>query len=185
MSRKSKLIIHTCCAPCSAFLVEKLSNDYQVTVLYNNDNIYPKQEYFKRLTELKKYFLTKKVPVMIMEYDHDQWLRAVQGWEGEPEKGQRCLVCYEYRLRQTAQFAKQHGFDCFASTLAISPHKLAQHINRLGQTIASEYQVKFLAEDWKKQDGFKQAMIVAKKQGFYRQHYCGCEFSFKHLQNRS
>lgn len=115
------------------------------------------------------------------KYNHASWLSAVKGLEGEPEKGKRCEVCYKYRLEKTAEFAKQNGFDVFATTLSVSPHKSAEVINRLGKELAQKYGLEFYEADFKKQDGFKKAMTLARELNFYRQNYCGCEFSQRGL----
>lgn len=176
---KQKLLLHTCCATCSVFLAEKLSADYQVTVFFDNSNIYPKSEYDKRLKEAKNYFEQQGIEFVESSYDHQDWLMAIAGLESEPERGKRCLVCYRKRLLNTALYAKENDFDFFASTLSISPHKDAQNINNIGEEIAEEIGLNFLAGDWKKNDGFKKAMEVSRQCDFYRQNYCGCEFSLR------
>lgn len=174
---KPKLLLHTCCATCSGHLAVELAKDYDVKIYFDNSNIFPREEFFKRADEARKYFDEIGFEFVQADYLHDEWLGLVQGLEGEPERGERCLMCYRFRLGNSAAYARRHGFDCFASTLAISPHKDAEAINSIGESLGDEYGVKFLAGDWKKQDGFKNAMCLSKEQGFYRQDYCGCEFS--------
>jgi len=174
---KLKLLLHTCCAPCSAFLVKQLAKTYAVTVYFTNDNIDSQIEYDLRLKEARKYFVGQGTDFISADYRHADWLEFIRGLEAEPEKGRRCNLCYAYRLKDTAKYAKRHGYDLFASTLSISPHKLADQINQIGMELEDELGVKFLAGDFKKQDGFKNAMAMAKQYGFYRQNYCGCEFS--------
>lgn len=176
---RKKLLFHTCCAPCSGFLVKRFSADYQVTVYFDNDNIYPKQEFSKRLAEAKKYFELQGIDFIATDYNHDKWLQKIKGLEAEPERGARCDACYWYRLRATAEYAARNGYDVFGTTLSISPHKKADIINQLGQKLAQQFNLEFLAGDWKKQDGFKQAMVLSHQEGFYHQNYCGCEFSIR------
>jgi len=160
-------------------LAEKLSADYQVTIFFTNDNIYPALEYQKRLKEAQQYFQGRGLKVVAGPYDHGRWLKFVAGLEQEPERGRRCLACYRYRLALTADFARLNGFAAFASTLAISPHKNALAINTIGEEIAKQSSLEFLAGDWKKQEGFKKSSALSRQYGFYRQNYCGCEFSLR------
>lgn len=176
---KPKLLLHACCATCSAFLADKLSADYQVTIFFANDNIFPASEYRKRLKEARQYFQSQRIEFIESAYNHRRWLKAIAGWENEPERGGRCLICYRYRLMLADDFARGHGFAAFASTLSISPHKDAAAINTIGQEIAGKHSLEFLAGDWKKNEGFKRAMELSRQCDFYRQHYCGCEFSFR------
>jgi len=168
--------LHACCATCSGFLASKLASDYEVAVFYYNPNIFPAAEYARRRDEAEKYFLGQGYEFIEILGGHDGWLEQVKGLENEPERGKRCLVCYRQRLEKTARYAKEHNYDIFASTLAISPHKDAKLINSLGQELAQTFGVEFLAGDWKKQDGFRQAMAVSHEHNFYRQSYCGCEY---------
>ncbi len=174
---KPKLLLHLCCAPCGGFLASALAENFAVAGYYDNSNIYPEEEFLKRKNEAKKFFAESGLELIEADYNHQSWLDLVKGLENEPEKGARCRVCYDYRLRATARCAKDNGFEYFASTLAISPHKDARPINELGQAMAEEFGIKFLASDWKKQDGFKKAMTFSRERGFYHQDYCGCEFS--------
>lgn len=174
---KPRLLLHACCATCSGYLARELSKDHDLTVYFDNSNIFPKDEFFKRADEARKYFTAIGFEFVQADYLHEEWLALVQGLEGETERGERCLMCYRFRLENAAVYARHNGFDSFASTLAISPHKHAEAINAIGQALANEYCVGFLAGDWKKHDGFKNAMCLSKEQGFYRQDYCGCEFS--------
>lgn len=177
ISSKPRLLLHTCCATCSGFLASRLAADYEVSLFYYNPNIYPDTEYVRRRDEAKKFFSAAGYEFIEIPPDHGNWLELVKGWELEPERGKRCEVCYRERLAKTAQYAQNHGYDLFASTLAISPHKDAKLINRLGQELSGGYGVGFLAGDWKKQDGFRQAMAISREHDFYRQSYCGCEYS--------
>lgn len=170
-------MLHTCCATCSGFLASALTEDFAVSLYYSNSNIFPAAEYQRRLNEAKKYFLANGFAFIEDKYNHDSWLDFVRGLENEPERGSRCLKCYDYRLRQTARHAQTFGFDYFGTTLSISPHKDAIAINNLGLALAKDKKVKFLAGDWKKQDGFMKAVAFSHSHNFYRQNYCGCEFA--------
>lgn len=174
---KPKLLLHTCCAPCSGYLVTELSKDFVVTVYYDNSNIAPKEEYQKRKTEAEKFYQTIGVEFIEAEYDHKNWLDKVRGLEHEPERGKRCILCYYLRLKNTAEYAKKHGYEFFSSTLSISPHKDAKALSNLGQALAKKIGVGFIDENWKKQERFKKAMSFSHEHDFYHQDYCGCEFS--------
>lgn len=177
MRTKPKLLLHDCCAPCGGFLSKQLEKDFDLTVYYDNPNIYPQAEFIKRAEEARKFFVSGGIGFVLVDWDHGVWQKLVEGLEAEPEQGKRCKLCYYYRLKNTAEFAKQNGFDFFATTLTISPHKDSRTLNNLGQALAKRHNIEFLAQDWKKHDGFRKAMDFAKQEGFYRQNYCGCEFS--------
>ena len=174
---KNKLLLHTCCAVCSAYVLEKLGRDYNLTVFYYNPNIHPRSEYSRRLEESKKY--CKKINVEFIEklYDTDKWFALTRGHEKDPERGDRCKICYRMRMEATAKYAKENNYNIFATTLTISPHKDAESINAIGMELEKELGVKYLEADFKKQDGFKKTMELATEEGFYKQNYCGCVFS--------
>lgn len=172
-----KILLHSCCAPCSAHVIQELSKEYQVTLFYFNPNIFPEEEYLKRLNEAQKYLKKIEINLIEGEYNHQAWLEAIKGYENEPERGKRCHICYRFRLEKTALEAKKLNFDIFCSTLSISPHKDAQMINKIGLELAEQYNISYLESDWKKQEGFKKACDISREEGFYRQSYCGCEFS--------
>lgn len=175
-----KILLHSCCAPCSAHIIQELAKEYEVTLFYFNPNIFPGEEYQKRLAEVKKYLGKIKVDLIEGEYNHQFWLEKIKGYENEPERGKRCHICYQMRLVETASKAKEFGFDVFCSTLSISPHKDAEMINKIGQELSKEHKIEYLESNWKKQEGFKKACDISREEGFYRQDYCGCEFSIKH-----
>lgn len=170
------ILLHSCCAPCSTEVIERLGRD-DVVVLFYNPNIYPEAEYRKRLCE--EIRLCDELGVSFVEgpYDADAWLAAVKGLEQEPENRKRCRVCYRFRLEHTARYAKEHGLHAFATTLTISPHKKAEMINPIGIELGEKYGVEFLAEDFKKRAGFENSVRLSKEHSLYRQHYCGCVFS--------
>jgi len=174
---KPKLLLHICCVGCGAFVSQTLAAYFQVTLFFYNPNIYPDNEYELRLAETKKVAKKFGFKLLIGEYAHEEWLKLVKGRELDREKGERCLICYRERLTRTAKLARESGFTYFASTLTVSPHKLAQEINAIGLELALKYGVKFLNRDFKKQDGFKKSLALSQELKLYRQNYCGCEFS--------
>ena len=176
-----KLLLHACCAPCSSYCLEYLSQYFEIGVLYYNPNISPASEYEKRINELKRLVaqmpMKNKVTVIDGRYVPSEFHDAVKGLEKEPEGGARCMVCYELRLKEAALYAKQLGFDYFTTTLTISPLKSSKKINEIGQRLQEEYGVKFLPSDFKKKEGFKRSIQLSHEYNLYRQNYCGCEFS--------
>ncbi|MBU1036508.1 epoxyqueuosine reductase QueH [Patescibacteria group bacterium] len=174
-----KLLLHTCCGPCALYIVQQLQKNYQVDLFFYNPNIYPESEYQRRLKEVRQWSDKNNLELIEGSYNHQEWLKKVLNLEKEPEGGLRCSVCFKQRLKNTAQFAKLNGYGIFATTLTISPHKNAELINQLGKSISVEHQIDFYEADWKKDDGFKHSCELAKVEGFYRQDYCGCEFSIR------
>lgn len=179
--RVPKLLLHSCCAPCSSYVLEYLSNYFEITVLYYNPNIFPESEYTKRIWEQQKLIDEMKVkyPVSFMAgpYDKEKFYEMAQGLEEVKEGGVRCFKCYELRLRETARIAAQAGFDYFTTTLSISPLKNAEKLNEIGVKLAQEYGVSYLLSDFKKKNGYKRSIELSRQYGLYRQDYCGCEFS--------
>ena len=177
------LFLHVCCAPCSSYVLEYLSEHFQITVFYYNPNISPESEYLKRKAELNRLIgeMPFKNHVSVVDYDYDSnvFFDSVKGLEHCPEGGERCFVCYDLRLRKTAEVAKEKGFDYFASTLSISPLKNAAKLNEIGQKLATEYDVKWLPNDFKKREGYKRSIELSREYNLYRQDYCGCVFSKK------
>ena len=186
MEEKKKLLLHSCCAPCSTAVIERLKEDYDITILYYNPNIYPEEEYIKRKNEELKYIeiLKNKNPATIInfmdcDYDSETYYKAVKGYENEREGGARCAICFKVRLDKTAKLAKQNGYDIFGTTLTVSPHKNAEVINAIGQNISSNVGIEYLVSNFKKQNGYKLSVDLSKENGLYRQNYCGCEFALK------
>ena len=177
MNVMKKILLHTCCAPCAIYVAKQLAKEYEVALFYYNPNIHPADEYQKRLQEIIKWAEKEKVELIEAKYNPEFWFKKIKGLELEPEGGERCWVCYELRLKQTAQHAEENGFDVFTSTMSISPHKNADKLNEIGEYLAKEYKVDYLASDWKKNEGFKIACQLSKQEDFYRQDYCGCVFS--------
>ena len=169
------LLLHSCCGPCSSYVVTYLKDFFKVTVFYYNPNIYPEQEYQHRLSEQAR--LLKELGIDLIEkgYCHEEFLDQVRGLEAEPEGGKRCTQCFRLRLSRTAELAKELGFDYFCTTLTVSPHKNAMVINAVGRELENE--VLWLPSDFKKRDGYKRSIELSGKYGLYRQDYCGCEFA--------
>ncbi len=178
-----RLLLHSCCAPCSSYVLEYLSNYFEITVLYYNPNIYPEMEYTKRIWEQQKLIddLPVKYPISFIagSYDKELFYEMAKGLEDVKEGGARCFQCYELRLRETAKIAKEAEFDYFTTTLSISPLKNAQKLNEIGMRLGEEYGVPYLVSDFKKKNGYKRSAELSKTYGLYRQDYCGCEYSMR------
>ena len=173
------LLLHSCCGPCSTSVIDRLKDYFDITVLYYNPNIEPKEEYEKRKEEQKKVLKMlnskNKLDFLDCDYDNDLYHKVVKGLEGEPERGNRCRVCYNLRLSYTKSVASKNHFDYFTTTLSVSPFKNADWINEIGLSLESD--VKFLPADFKKKDGYKKSILFSNKLGLYRQDYCGCVYS--------
>ncbi len=175
------LLLHSCCAPCSSYCIEYLSQYFSITVLYYNPNIYPEAEYEKRKAEQKRLIseMVTKYPVKMLDcdFESENFYSSVKGLENCREGGERCFVCYRLRLEKTAIEAQNNQFDYFTTTLTISPLKNAQKINEIGEELSTEYGVKFLPSDFKKREGYKRSIELSREYNLYRQNYCGCVFS--------
>ena len=176
-----RLLLHVCCAPCSSYCLEYLTQYFSVTVYYFNPNISIKEEYLHRLNEEKRLIseMVFKNPVDIIEgvYDPQMYFDAVKGLENEPEGGKRCEKCFELRLGSAAETAKKGGYDYFTTTLTISPLKSAQLLNDTGAAAGKAHGVSWLYSDFKKKEGYKRSIVLSKEHNLYRQNYCGCVFS--------
>ena len=176
-----KLFLHSCCAPCSSYTLEYLSNYFDITVYYFNPSISPKAEFDKRYAEQKRLIeaLPSKHPIKLVcgEYDYNDFLKIAKGYENVPEGGERCFRCYRMRLESTAKLAKEQGFDYFCTTLSISPLKNSQKINEIGYEVAEKYGIKWLPSDFKKKEGYKRSIELSREYQLYRQNFCGCVFS--------
>ena len=181
---KPKMLLHACCAPCSSSVVERLRDEYDLTIFYDNPNIHPEQEYLIRRDELVRWCETLDLPLIVSEYTPQQWHERVVGYEQEPERGERCTLCYQMRLERTARAAVEEGFDLFTTVLSISPHKDAPRINRLGCEVAQQFGSVFYPADFKKQGGFQRSLELSRQWGFYRQNYCGCCYSLAESEQR-
>ena len=186
ISREQKvprLLLHSCCAPCSSYVLEYLSQYFEITVFYYNPNLYPEREFIKRSAEQRRLIDEMKVvhPVTFVEgkFEKERFYRTVAGLENVPEGGERCFRCYELRLGETAELAAQGGFDYFTTTLTISPLKNAQKLNEIGLRLSAEYGVEYLVSDFKKRNGYKRSVELSAEHGMYRQDYCGCVYSWR------
>lgn len=174
----TRLLLHSCCGPCSSRCLETLKEKFAVTVLYYNPNITDRSEYEKRKGEqIRLLRETGWAEFLDCDYDPAEFFAAAKGLEGEKEGGARCYRCYELRLAETARIAAEKGFAFFCTTLSVSPHKNAQWINEIGERFEKEYGVQWLYSDFKKQNGYLRSVELAKEYHLYRQNYCGCVFS--------
>ena len=183
-----KLLLHSCCAPCSSYVLEYLSNYFEITVFYYNPNIFPENEYTKRILEQQTLISDMKVkhPVSFLagNYDRERFFQIAEGLEHLREGGERCFKCYELRLEEAAKIAQDAGFDYFTTTLSISPLKNADKLNEIGTRLADKYGVHYLQSDFKKKNGYKRSIELSSEYGLYRQDYCGCEYSFRDRQKQ-
>lgn len=187
-----KVMLHSCCAPCSSYVIEYLSNYFYLTIIYYNPNISPKEEYEKRKQEQIRLINTMetkyKVDIVDCDYDNKLYESLVKGLENEPERGRRCEVCFKLRLEKTAMVAKEMGYDYFGTTLTVSPYKNCLMINEIGLDISKKLDIKFLVSDFKKRNGYKRSIELSHEYNLYRQNYCGCKYSKvayeKHLKDK-
>lgn len=180
-SRVPRLLLHSCCAPCSSYVLEYLSSYFRITLFYYNPNISPESEYRYRVSEVKR-LVAEMLPdsdVTVVEgrYDPECFVQAVRGLEGEPEGGKRCRVCFRLRLEEAARQAQNLGCEFFTTTLSISPLKNARALNEIGEELAPIYQTRYLVSDFKKREGYKRSIQLSAEYQLYRQDYCGCIYS--------
>ena len=185
---KPSLLLHICCAPCSSYVLEYLSEHFDITLFFYNPNITSENEYNYRIDEAKRLIaemsLNGKVDFVSGRYDIQEFFTVAKGFENEPEGGERCFRCYELRLRETAENAKKNGFDYFTTTLSISPYKNAEKLNSIGSALSEEYGVKYLYSDFKKKNGYKRSIELSREFNLYRQDYCGCIYSEAEMKRR-
>lgn len=182
-----RLLLHSCCAPCSSYVLEYLRQYFEITVFYYNPNISMVEEYQKRVEEQKRLIAAynkqpdsgRTISVIEGDYEPEIFYAAAKGLEQCPEGGERCFACYELRLRKTAELAKQLEQDYFATTLTISPLKNAGKLNEIGEQLSEEYQIPWLPSDFKKKNGYKRSIALSAEYNLYRQNYCGCIYSQK------
>lgn len=176
-----RLLLHSCCAPCSSYVIEYLSQYFQITVFYYNPNISMQEEYRKRVEEQKRFIreFPAPHPVQFIEGDYEPqtFFAKVKGYEDCKEGGERCFLCYELRLEKTAALAAAQQFDYFTTTLTISPQKNSVRLNEIGLRLSERYQVPYLLSDFKKKEGYKRSIQLSASYGLYRQNYCGCVYS--------
>ena len=181
-----RLLLHSCCAPCSSYVLEYLSKYFDITVYYYNPNIFPESEYTKRILEQQMLIsdMTMKYPASFLagNYDRERFLQIAAGLGHLREGGERCFACYALRLEEAARVAKEGEFDYFTTTLSISPLKNAEKLNEIGTKIAGKYGVQYLQSDFKKKNGYKRSIELSNEYGLYRQDYCGCEYSYRDRQ---
>lgn len=179
--KKPTLLLHACCGPCSSYVIEYLSDFFDITIFYYNPNIYPEEEYTKRVEEQRNLIasMPAKHPIHLIEgrFDPKEFYSAVKGFEKIPEGGERCHACFDLRLRESARIAAEGNFHYFTTTLTISPLKNASKLNEIGERLAEEYNIAWLPSDFKKKNGYKRSIELSKEFELYRQDYCGCEFS--------
>lgn len=182
------LLLHSCCAPCSSYVLEYLSKYFEITIFYFNPNITEREEYQKRVIEQKRLIteLKSKNPIHFLEgdYNPNRFFEIANGLEEEPEGGARCIKCYYQRLEETAKIAKEKNFDYFTTTLTVSPYKKSEKLNKIGSYLEEQYQITYLHSDFKKKNGYKRSIELSKIYGLYRQDYCGCIYSKKESEIR-
>ena len=178
-NKKPTLLLHSCCAPCSSSVIERLKNFFNVTVYYYNPNIDSLEEYNLRYNEQQRLCKTLGVNFVGEEHLKEQFLTCVKGYEQEKEGGSRCKLCFRLRLNKTAEYALNNGYEFFTTTLSVSPLKNSNLLNEIGKELQNEYNVNFLMADFKKENGYKRSIELSKEYNLYRQNYCGCEFSKK------
>ncbi len=185
MEMKKKLLLHSCCGPCSTSVIESLSGEYDVTIFYYNPNITDEPEYEKRKQNQKKFIdeynknnnLEEKIEFIEGDFEPEVFFDVAKGLENEKEGGKRCNKCFDFRLDKTGEKALELGFQAFGTTLTVSPHKNYNAIKNLGIDISERLGIEFLDRDFKKKNGYGRSVELSKKYELYRQHYCGCEFS--------
>lgn len=181
--RVPRLLLHSCCAPCSSYVLEYLSRYFEITVFYYNPNIYPPEEFGKRVEEQKRLIaqLPAEHPISFLDgpYEPERFYEMARGLEQIPEGGERCFKCYRLRLSETAEMARAGKYDYFTTTLSISPLKNAEKLNEIGGQLAKDYGVDYLYSDFKKRNGYKRSTELSREYGLYRQDYCGCVFSMR------
>ena len=177
------LLLHTCCAPCSSYVLEYLSEYFNITIYYYNPNINTYEEFKKRADEQRRLInemkFKNKVDCIIAVYNNSEFEDAIRGLKDEPEGGSRCFKCYRLRLEQACKYALEHDFDYFTTSLSISPYKNSAKLNEIGADLEQQYNIKYLYADFKKKDGYKRSIELSKVYNLYRQDYCGCIYSKK------
>jgi len=181
IKKRPKLLLHSCCAPCSSWVITFLTKYFDITILYYNPNISPIAEYKKRKQEqirlINEIDHVGKIDIIDCDYDNDLYESKIKGYEDCPERGARCTICFNLRLEKTAKIAKEKKYDYFCSTLTVSPYKNAKLINQIGEELGKKNEIKWLYSDFKKADGYKHSIELSKKYNLYRQNYCGCIYS--------
>ncbi len=191
---RPRLLLHACCAPCSSYCLEYLSEYFDITVLFYNPNLYPETEYVKRAKEEERLIETvnsksddegKKIKLVVSDFDSNEFYDKVKGLENCKEGGDRCHECFTLRLEKAARYAAENGFDFFTTTLTISPLKNARLLNEIGERAGEKFGVKHLPSDFKKKGGYQRSIVLSREYGLYRQNYCGCVFSQRDRQSET
>ena len=181
LTYRPKLLLHSCCGPCSSAVLELLIKYFDIDLYYYNPNIYPENEFIKRSETQKELLkkLDKNIKFIEGKYDYDLYKNTVKGLESEKEGGLRCKECIRLRMEKTAKYAKEKSYDFFTTTLSVSPHKNSKMINEIGYALEERYNIPYLYSDFKKKDGYKRSVLLSKEYDLYRQDYCGCEYSIR------
>lgn len=186
--RVPRLLLHSCCAPCSSYCLEYLSRHFEITVFYYNPNIFPAEEYHKRAEEQRRLIAAMPaehpITLAVGKYEPERFYEAARGLERLPEGGERCFRCYRLRLEETARMAAEGGFDYFTTTLTISPLKNAEKLNEIGEELGQIYKVSHLPSDFKKKNGYKRSVELSAEYNLYRQDFCGCVYSREESERR-
>ena len=179
---KPKLLLHACCGPCTCGVYPQVKPYFDITILYYNPNIYPKEEYDKRFEMLK--IINEHWPFKLIEapYDENLYLCDIKGHEKDKEGGERCKICFRNRMEYAAKYAKENGYDIFTTTLSVSPYKNADELNLIGNDLESKYDIKYMYSNFKKNEGYKESIRISKEFNLYRQCYCGCRFSLNEIK---
>ena len=187
MPRGTRVLLHVCCAPCSAAILDgMLASGLKPTVFFYNPNIHPREEYDKRKAEIVAFAAKRSIPIIDADYDTDNWFARIKGLEQEPERGRRCLACFGFRLERTALYAHENGYPFIATSLTISRHKRQEQVHEAGFAAAFRYNdVTFWDYNWRQKGGVERGNALARDEGFYRQNYCGCVFSMRKEENPS
>jgi len=182
MARKQKprLLLHICCAPCASWAAKCLMSDYEVTLFFYTPNIWPQEEWSKRLAVVEKLAGIYNLPLIIDDSGVEDWLIMASPLSQEPEQGRRCQLCYEWRLRQTATRADQEGYAYFATSLTVSPYKDREAINQAGQLVAKAVKANYVLTNFQENNGYRHSIELSRQYGLYRQKYCGCKFSLSY-----
>jgi Uncharacterized protein conserved in bacteria len=178
---RPKLLLHSCCGPCSTYVLEVLNNFFEITIYYYNPNIYPSDEFNKRYevqqSLVKSVGLENDIKIIKGKYDEEKFNKQIKGYESLKEGSYRCTKCFELRLEVTCKYAKENGFDYFTTSLSVSPYKNSEVLNSIGEKLSDKYDIEYLYADFKKKDGYKKSIELSKKYNLYRQEYCGCKYS--------
>jgi len=187
LDKKPTLLIHSCCGPCFTVPYMELKDYFKITIIYNNSNIYPEEEYIRRINELKRFIKEVDADIEIIElpYNNEEYNKDLEPYANDYEGHDRCRICYRKRLEEGYKYAEDHGFDYFGTVMSISRYKNSQMLNQIGLELEKEHPtVKFLPADFKKNDGYLKSLEIVKEHQMYFQHYCGCKYTYKQYLER-